>query len=103
MSSFRPPEVLVLGGGGVLGEAWMSAVLAGIEDVSGFDARDCSGFIGTSAGSIVAAALAAGLPADVRLGDLPSQPAEPEPADGGGPSLAARAVRSGFATAAAPV
>jgi NTE family protein len=104
-SSFAPPDVLVLGGGGVLGEAWMSALLAGIEDASGFDARDCSQFIGTSAGSIVASALAAGLPADERLGALPSQPSEPEPAgvDGGGPGLAARAVRSGFATAAAPV
>src|SRR3954447_2196111 len=97
--SFRPPDVLVLGGGGVLGEAWMSAVLAGIEDVSGFDARECSGFVGTSAGSIVASALAAGLPADERLGHLPSQPADPEPVvgGGGGPGLAARAVRSGFA------
>jgi NTE family protein len=102
-SSFTPPDVLVLGGGGILGEAWMSAVLAGIEDASGFDARDCSGFVGTSAGSIVASALAAGLPADERLGALPSQPAEAEAVDGGGPSLAARAVRSGFATAAAPV
>jgi NTE family protein len=102
-SSFAPPDLLVLGGGGVLGEAWMSAVLAGIEDVSGFDARECSGFSGTSAGSIVASALAAGLPADERLGALPSQPADAEPVPGGGPSLAARAVRSGFATAAAPV
>src|SRR5690242_6625603 len=31
------PDVLVLGGGGVLGEAWMMGVLAGIEDATGFD------------------------------------------------------------------
>jgi NTE family protein len=54
------PDVLVLGGGGVLGEAWMMGVLAGIEDATGFDLRRCEYFVGTSAGSIVAAHLAAG-------------------------------------------
>ena len=54
------PDVLVLGGGGVLGEAWMMGVLAGIEDATGFDLRDCEGFVGTSAGSIVAAHLVSG-------------------------------------------
>ena len=33
------PDVLVLGGGGVLGEAWMMGVLAGIEDAAGLDLR----------------------------------------------------------------
>ncbi|MEA2275014.1 MAG: hypothetical protein QOI98_3722, partial [Solirubrobacteraceae bacterium] len=28
-SAADPPDVLVLGGGGILGEAWMSALLAG--------------------------------------------------------------------------
>jgi NTE family protein len=102
-SSFAPPDVLVLGGGGVLGEAWMSAVLAGIEDVSGFDPRDCSGFVGTSAGSIVASALAAGLRADERLGDLPSQPPDATGPDAPDGSFAGRALRAGVATAAAPV
>jgi NTE family protein len=54
------PDVLVLGGGGVLGEAWMMGVLAGIEDATGVDLRECEAFLGTSAGSIVAAHLAAG-------------------------------------------
>ena len=54
------PDVLVLGGGGVLGEAWMMGVLAGIEDATGFDLRDCDYYVGTSAGAIVAAHLAAG-------------------------------------------
>jgi NTE family protein len=54
------PDVLVLGGGGVLGEAWMMGVLAGIEDATGFDLRRCEAFVGTSAGAIVAAHLAAG-------------------------------------------
>jgi NTE family protein len=54
-----PPDVLVLGGG-VLGEAWIMGVLAGVEDGAGIDLRECDAFVGTSAGSIVAAHLAAG-------------------------------------------
>jgi NTE family protein len=54
------PDVLVLGGGGVLGEAWMMGVLAGIEDAASLDLRDCESFVGTSAGAIVAAHLVAG-------------------------------------------
>ncbi len=56
------PDVLVLGGGGVLGEAWMMGVLAGIEDATGFDLRECEHFVGTSAGAIVATHLVAGNP-----------------------------------------
>jgi NTE family protein len=56
----RPPTVLVLGGGGLLGEAWMTGVLAGYEDATGADLRGCRRFVGTSAGSIVAASLVAG-------------------------------------------
>jgi NTE family protein len=55
-----PPDVLVLGGGGVLGEAWMMGVLAGVEDATGFDLCASEYFVGTSAGSIVAAHLIAG-------------------------------------------
>jgi NTE family protein len=55
------PDILVLGGGGVLGEAWMTGVLAGIEETAQLDLRRCEYFVGTSAGSIVAARLAAGL------------------------------------------
>lgn len=54
------PDVLVLGAGGVLGEAWMMGVLAGIEDAASVDLRSCEYFVGTSAGSIVAAHLVAG-------------------------------------------
>jgi NTE family protein len=54
------PDVLVLGAGGVLGEAWMMGLLAGIEDATDFDMRRCEYFVGTSAGSIVAAHLVAG-------------------------------------------
>jgi NTE family protein len=58
--STRRPDVLVLGGGGVLGEAWLRACLAGLEAETGWDLRECDAFVGTSAGSIVAAVLAAG-------------------------------------------
>ena len=98
--SFQAPDVLVLGAGGVLGEAWMNAVLAGVEEVTGFDARSCEGYVGTSAGSIVAAALAGGLSPDHRLGELPEQPA-PEPVTEGG--RVGHALRAGVATVAAPV
>jgi NTE family protein len=60
MSAFQPPDVLVLGAGGVVGEAWMTGVLAGIEETTGIDFRATEHFVGTSAGSLVAANLAAG-------------------------------------------
>jgi NTE family protein len=55
------PDVLVLGGGGILGEAWMSGFLAGAQHSSGVDFREANQFVGTSAGSIVAAHLANGI------------------------------------------
>ncbi len=59
-SALLRPDVLVLASGGTLGEAWMSGVLAGIEDATGHDFRGTESLVGTSAGSLVAAALAAG-------------------------------------------
>jgi NTE family protein len=44
----------------MLGEAWLRALLAGLEAETGWDLRECEAFVGTSAGSIVAAVLAAG-------------------------------------------
>jgi NTE family protein len=58
--SFLEPDVLVLGGGGILGEGWMNGVLAGLEDATGVKFARCRAFVGTSAGSIVAARLVAG-------------------------------------------
>jgi NTE family protein len=60
MPPLVPPDVLVLGAGGVVGEAWMTGMLAGIEDGAGLDLRDVEALVGTSAGSMVAARLAAG-------------------------------------------
>jgi NTE family protein len=54
------PDILVLGGGGRQGDSWMTGVLAGVEDAHGYELRECDYFVGTSAGSIVAARLASG-------------------------------------------
>src|ERR1700749_2550808 len=62
------PHALVLGGGGVLGEAWLWAVLAGLDEGEGLDSRACGCYVGTSAGSIVAALLSAGVAPHQRLG-----------------------------------
>jgi NTE family protein len=59
-SAFLRPDVLVLAGGGIVGEAWMNGLLAGIEDGANVDLRTVEAFVGTSAGSIVAARLVAG-------------------------------------------
>ena len=68
-------DVLVLGAGGILGEAWMGGLLAGLQEGSGFDPRRCDHYVGTSAGSIVATALAAGVDPRTRLDRIPQQPA----------------------------
>jgi NTE family protein len=52
--------VLVLGVGGILGEAWMWGYLGGAQAAGGEDFRRAKQLIGTSAGSIVAARLAGG-------------------------------------------
>ncbi|MFN8125794.1 MAG: patatin-like phospholipase family protein [Candidatus Nanopelagicales bacterium] len=55
---------LVLGGGGVLGAAWMVGALAALQDVHGIDPRECEVIVGTSAGSVLAALLGAGVSVD---------------------------------------
>jgi len=54
------PDILVLGGGGRQGDAWMTGLLAGLEDAHGISFSGCDHFVGTSAGAIVAAKLAGG-------------------------------------------
>jgi len=73
------PDRLVLGVGGILGEAWLSAVLAGLIESGAFDPEACELFLGTSAGSIVAAALSAGVDPRTRLEELPEPPPAPGP------------------------
>ncbi len=52
---------LVLGGGGVLGAAWMVGALQALQDETGVDVRDFEAFVGTSAGSVLVALLGAGV------------------------------------------
>ncbi len=52
---------LVLGGGGVLGAAWMVGALCALEDALDADLREAEAIVGTSAGSVVGALLAAGV------------------------------------------
>ena len=57
----QPRRGIVLGGGGVLGAAWMTGALCALEQVHGFDPRTADVIVGTSAGSVLGALLAAGV------------------------------------------
>ena len=57
----KPRRGLVLGGGGLLGIAWMTATLDAYEKATGWDARDAEVLVGTSAGSILSGFLACGI------------------------------------------
>src|SRR5262249_44681139 len=91
------PDVLVLGGGGVLGEAWMMGVLAGIEDGTGFDLRDCDDRGGTPGGAVAAAPLAAAPPPrrPSAVGAEVGAPPPPRPVDGLAAAGLAAARRAG--------
>lgn len=51
---------LVLGGGGVLGAAWMVGALCALEEARGIKVADMDVIVGTSAGSVIGALIAAG-------------------------------------------
>ncbi|MBI1351181.1 MAG: patatin-like phospholipase family protein [Actinomycetales bacterium] len=55
---------LVLGGGGVLGGTWAVGALAALESEYGFAAQDADIIVGTSAGSVLAALIGAGVTVD---------------------------------------
>ncbi|HTR68724.1 MAG TPA: patatin-like phospholipase family protein [Mycobacteriales bacterium] len=56
-----PRRGLVLGGGGVLGAAWMIGALSALADALDWDPRAAETIVGTSAGSVLAALLGSGL------------------------------------------
>lgn len=61
----RVPRIgLVLGGGGVIGNAYLSGVLEGIRRVSGWDPGQAQITVGTSAGSVSGALTALGVPTE---------------------------------------
>jgi NTE family protein len=59
----RPRVGLVLGAGGVVGQAYQAGVLAGLEREAGWDPRGADLVVGTSAGSVTGAVLRVGVPA----------------------------------------
>ena len=59
----RPRIGLVMGAGGVLGNAYLSGVMAALWEVTGFEPRTAAALVGTSAGSVHAALYGAGMPA----------------------------------------
>lgn len=69
---------LVLGAGGSAGVAYHGAVLAALADATGWDPRMAEVIVGTSAGSITAAMLRAGVPARDLRAISEGQPLSPE-------------------------
>ncbi len=60
----KAPSIgLVLGAGGVVGQAYQAGVLAALQRETGWDPRAASVIVGTSAGSVTGAALRVGVPA----------------------------------------
>ncbi|MGE5131900.1 MAG: patatin-like phospholipase family protein [Gemmatimonadota bacterium] len=57
----RPKTALVLGAGGVLGAAWMTGALPALQERMACAVNDADVIVGTSAGSVVAAALRCGV------------------------------------------
>jgi len=72
---------LVLGAGGSVGVAYHGAVLAALHDATGWDARDAELIVGTSAGSITAAMLRAGVAAGDLRAISEGTPLSPEGSD----------------------
>lgn len=57
----RPRVGIVLGAGGILGGAWMVGALAALNRITGWDPSQADCLVGTSAGAVFAALLAAGV------------------------------------------
>lgn len=70
------PDVLVLGAGGTIGAAWMGGVLAALTAETGIDLAGTEHIVGTSAGSMVAADLLAGVEPRAAGPAAPGAPAE---------------------------
>jgi NTE family protein len=77
---------IVLGAGGIVGQAFHGGVLRAVHEATGWDPRDAELVVGTSAGSVAGALLRAGVPADRIAGwKAPPEPGlswEPGPRQG---------------------
>lgn len=60
--------------GGLVGQAFHLGVLSALQEITGFDARRVQTLVGTSAGSLVAAGLSAGLSADDLIAAVTGEP-----------------------------
>jgi NTE family protein len=60
----QPRRALVLGGGGVIGFAWILGALSALEEITAVGPTAVEVVVGTSAGSVAAALLGCGLPVD---------------------------------------
>ncbi len=69
---------VVLGAGGLIGQAFHLGVLLALQEVTSFDARRATTLVGTSAGSLVAAGLAAGLSASDMRAEVLGEPLSAE-------------------------
>jgi NTE family protein len=86
-----PRRGLVLGGGGVLGAAWMIGALSALSDSLDWDPREAEVIVGTSAGSVLAALLGSGLSVEQLINNqrgiiVPGDPEiafDPDTASGG--------------------
>jgi NTE family protein len=58
----RTKVALVLGGGGILGGAWLVGAVYALTEATGWDPATASHVVGTSAGSVVGSLVAAGIP-----------------------------------------
>jgi len=113
MSRSGNRRAIVLGGGGVLGAAWMIGALAALEKSYGWDPREAEILVGTSAGSVLAGLLGCDVSVETLINHQRGVPAPGDPhadfdpdTSGGGPlpprpklgigstSLLARAVRN---------
>lgn len=75
----RPPRIgLVLGAGGVTGGAFHAGVLSALHSGLGWDPRNATIMVGTSAGSITATSLRSGLSAADLLARAEDRPLSPE-------------------------
>jgi NTE family protein len=77
MAANSPRVGLVLGAGGVVGGSFHAGVLAALEEATGWDPRQATIIVGTSAGSIAAASLRAGLSAADMLARAEDRPLSP--------------------------
>src|SRR5688500_10160929 len=73
-----PRTAVVLAAGGLVGQAFHLGVLSALQEVTGFDGRRAQTLVGTSAGSLVAAGLAAGLSALDLRAELLGEPLSAE-------------------------